>query len=145
MCTGGHDDGTGPGRTESAGDDDRAVRQVGGRDWCAAPWGCGRRSGQGRASPLPAPTRERLTVAASLYRTVTASAEGNVSCPRVEGGWPNGPAGTEGRTCLPPAASPAPRGRSTASGLGALGQVEVPTLRILPTPGTGARHRGWLR
>lgn len=36
MCTGGHDDGTGPGRTESAGDDDRAVRQVGGRGWRAA-------------------------------------------------------------------------------------------------------------
>lgn len=117
------------------------AKSEGGAGARRAPWGCGRRSGQGRASPLPAPTRERLTVAASLYRTVTASAEGNVSCPRALTARP-GPRAA--RACpLQPALHPAVRARR--QGLGAHGQVEVPTLRILPMPGTGARHRGWLR
>lgn len=122
------------------------AKSEGGAGVRRAPWGCGRRSGQGRASPLPAPTRERLTVATSLYRTVTASAEGNVSCPRA--GWGGGltawPGPRAARACpLRPALHPAVGARR--QGLGAHGQVEVPTLRILPTPGTGARHRGWLR
>lgn len=117
------------------------AKSEGGAGTRRAPWGCGRRSGQGRASPLPAPTRERLTVAASLYRTVTASAEGNVSCPRALTARP-GPRAA--RACpLRPALHPAVGARR--QGLNAHGQVEVPTLRILPTPGTGARHRSWLR
>lgn len=142
MCTGGHDDGPGPGRTESAGDDDRAVRQVGGQGWCAAGALGVREEERARPRfPVPAPTRERLTVAASLYRTVTASAEGNVSCPRALTAR-LGPRAA--RACpLRPALHPAVGARR--QGLGAHGQVEVPTLRILPTPGTGAHHRGWLR
>lgn len=148
MCTGGHDDGTGPGRTESAGDDDRAVRQVGGRGWCAA-GALGVREEERARPRFPAarsdqraPNRGRFAVPDSDgerrgERLVSPGGGGG-------GGLTARPGPRAARACpLRPALHPAVGARR--QGLGAHGQVEVPTLRILPTPGTGARHRGWLR
>lgn len=118
VCTGGHDDGPGPGRTESAGDDDHAVRQVGGRGWWVA-GALGVREEERARPRFPAARSDQRAPNRGRFAVPDSDGERRgerLVSPGGGGGRPNGPARTEGRTCLPPAASPAPRGRSTASG-----------------------------